>query len=80
MVAGTVGTEILENAGQRRVGHGDLEEVVAEWDLFRSSASLRRDDSEDLPCYRLPQIHHGKKGAPRRHLRRPPRGETWIGS
>jgi hypothetical protein len=34
VVAGSVGTKILQDGGERCVGHGDLEEVVTEWDLF----------------------------------------------
>lgn len=33
MVAWAVGAEVLEDCGEWRRGHGDLEEVVAEWDL-----------------------------------------------
>lgn len=33
VVARPVGAEVFEDRGQRRVGHGDLEEVVAERDL-----------------------------------------------
>ena len=37
MVAGSVRSEILEDASQRRLGHGDLKKIVAKWDLVAVS-------------------------------------------
>jgi hypothetical protein len=34
VVARPVGAEVLQDGGEGRVGHGDLEEVVAEGDLW----------------------------------------------
>jgi hypothetical protein len=37
MVSWTVGAEVLEDSCQRRIRHGDLKEIVAEWDLLNIS-------------------------------------------
>jgi len=34
VVTGAVGAKVLEDGGERCVGHGDLEEIVTEWDLL----------------------------------------------
>ena len=48
VVAGSVRTKILQNGGKRCVGHGDLEEVVAEWDLFCCSIGCCGDGRGDI--------------------------------
>jgi hypothetical protein len=46
VVSGTIGPEVLKYAGQRRIGHGDLEEVVAEWDLYHRQYVENGEPSE----------------------------------
>lgn len=69
MVPRTVGAEILKDVCEGRFGHGYLEEVVAEWDLFFCLLSISLQpsmvDSERagfvcLPCYRLRHSRLGR--------------------
>lgn len=41
LVTGTIGTEVLQDAGQWRVWHLDLEEVVTEWNLASFSETRK---------------------------------------
>jgi hypothetical protein len=71
VVAWAVGAKVLEDGGERCVGHGDLEEVVAKWDLFAVSGLSVSGGDLVLPCYHWLRIHPGKTSVrPKRPRRR----------
>lgn len=78
---GAVGAELVENFGERGGRHGDLAEVVEEWNLYSWSVGLPFQGAIlGLRCCRWHRSRRGRREAcyPRR-LHRSRRSGTWTG-